>query len=148
VPYTRGRHAYLLLDEFKGHTCGETLNLLSDYNITVDFIPGGYTSVLQSLDVGINKPFKSHVRELWNRWAIEAYHNIPGHGRPPKPSREELSKFIVGAWERITPEIIKNTFKQIGYTNTEQITNEPTPNEGVIDESQDEVVEALDILRL
>ena len=90
IPYTGGRHTYLLLDEFKGHACAETLNLLSDYNITVDFFPGGYTSVLQPLDVGINRPFKHNIWQLWNNWAMEKCRNTPANGRPPKLFRDDL----------------------------------------------------------
>ena len=31
-------------------------------------IPGGLTSVLQPLDVCLNKPFKDHQRKMWVEW--------------------------------------------------------------------------------
>ena len=33
-------------------------------------IPGGCTSVLQPLDVCLNKPFKVHMRQKWNEWMV------------------------------------------------------------------------------
>ena len=33
-------------------------------------IPGGCTSVLQPLDVCLNKPFKVHMRQKWSEWIV------------------------------------------------------------------------------
>ena len=40
------------------------------------FIPGGLTSVLQPLDVCLNKPFKDRVRKMWSEWGI--YRQVMG----------------------------------------------------------------------
>lgn len=44
-------------------------------NTTFVVIPGGCTSVVQPLDVSLNKPFKGHVRSEWlafmERWVLE-----------------------------------------------------------------------------
>ena len=45
-------------------------NLLSQRGTWQAVIPGGCTSMLQLLDVSLNKPFKSHVRKYWKEWMI------------------------------------------------------------------------------
>jgi DDE superfamily endonuclease len=42
----------------------------ADCNTEVDLIPGGYTSKLQPMDAGLNKPFKGHVIDNFTDWLI------------------------------------------------------------------------------
>ena len=44
---------------------------LAECNTVVDFIPPGYTSKLQILDIGINKPFKNHLRNAYEEFMME-----------------------------------------------------------------------------
>ena len=57
-----GSLQYLLLDHFKVHLMQSTVSAIQDTSTRVDFIPAGYTNVLQVLDVGVNKDFKVHLR--------------------------------------------------------------------------------------
>ena len=41
------------------------LNMLKSLNTESIVIPGGMTSMLQSLDVAIDKPFKDRTRKKW-----------------------------------------------------------------------------------
>ena len=38
--------------------------------VEVVHIPGGFISLCQPVDVGFNKPFKDHVRQLWTEWMV------------------------------------------------------------------------------
>ena len=38
---------------------------------TVIVIPGGCNSVLQPLDVSINRPFKDHIRKCWQQYMVK-----------------------------------------------------------------------------
>lgn len=40
-------------------------------NTTVLVIPGGRTSILQPLDININKPVKGHLRTSWVQYMLE-----------------------------------------------------------------------------
>lgn len=78
----------------------------------VNIITGGYTCVLQPLDVGVNKPFKHHIKDFYNEWAIE---NLSNSDKVPVPDRALVLKWISDAWNKITPDTIVKTFKKIGY---------------------------------
>jgi putative cell wall-binding protein len=47
----------IALDAFKGHLTDAVKNQLLKMNTEFVVIPGGMTSVLQPMDVSINKPF-------------------------------------------------------------------------------------------
>jgi hypothetical protein len=54
---------YLLLDQFSVHMQYNNTFTLQQIGIEVDFIPAGYTPVLQVLDKGVHKPFIHDLRE-------------------------------------------------------------------------------------
>ena len=62
-PYVQGKPALLALDTFSAH--------LTDKGTKLLVIPGGCTSVLQPLDISINKPFKGYVRQLWCQYMVD-----------------------------------------------------------------------------
>ena len=43
---------------------------IEDCGSAIDFIPAGYTSKLQTMDVGLNKPFKDYLREKYEEWMV------------------------------------------------------------------------------
>jgi DDE superfamily endonuclease len=80
---------------------------LKDCRTAVNFIVNGYTTKLQVLDVGINKPFKGYVRECYKQFMVEN-----AHGQ--KTTRCDVAKWIATAWDKIKHESIINTWKSIG----------------------------------
>jgi hypothetical protein len=54
---------YLLLDQFSVHMHHNNTFALQQIGIEVNFIPAGYTPVLQVLDKGVHKPFKQYLKE-------------------------------------------------------------------------------------
>jgi len=54
---------YLLLDQFSVHMQHINTFALQQIGIEVNFIPAGYTPVLQVLDKGVHKPFKQYLKE-------------------------------------------------------------------------------------
>jgi len=56
------RPTLLVLDLFRAHKTEEVLDTFSANDIVVSMIPGGCTSLVQPLDVSINRPFKDILR--------------------------------------------------------------------------------------
>ena len=50
-----------MFDSFKAHKTEQVKRLLKSENTDLSVIPGWLTSVLQSLDVCLNKPFKDRL---------------------------------------------------------------------------------------
>jgi len=73
IPNIKKDTSYLLVwDSFSCHKDQEIIKLLLDEHDTqVEIIPGGCTSVLQPLDVGINKPFKDGIRKLFQSKVLD-----------------------------------------------------------------------------
>lgn len=56
VPYLAGKKAIVVLDSFKAHFTEDVLETFKNNNIEPLLIPGGYTSLVQPLDISYNKP--------------------------------------------------------------------------------------------
>jgi hypothetical protein len=104
----------LLWDEFKGHMVKSVLTLLSKSNTIVEFIPPGYTSKLQVMDVGLNRPFKTAMGNCYHNFVRdEKMANEPGTAI--KPKRSDVARWISEAWySGITDSTITNTWRHIG----------------------------------
>ena len=61
----------LILDAFRCLKSDRTKATLRRENIDVAMIPGGMMSLLQPLDVSINKPFKDRLRQRWADWMMQ-----------------------------------------------------------------------------
>ena len=59
------KRTLLVLDHASMHDNFEILKFLFDKNINYVFIPKGLTSILQPLDISINRPFKDTVRHQY-----------------------------------------------------------------------------------
>ena len=78
-------------------------------------IPGGLTKFLQSLDISVNKSFKSHLRKSWENWMEnEEMISLTKGGNRRKATFSTVTEWIVSAWRDVTPETIKNGFKKAG----------------------------------
>jgi DDE superfamily endonuclease len=67
--------AYQLLDEFPVHLTSKVGTVFVELNTEIEVIPGGYTSKLQVLDVGINKPLKTYCWYPFNTWMDSCTNN-------------------------------------------------------------------------
>ena len=62
------KKSILVLDSFSAHLTDAIKVQLKQENTDMAVIPGGLTSMVQPLDVCLNKPFKDRLREKWNNW--------------------------------------------------------------------------------
>ena len=52
----------LLLDSYHYCVMASVVNEIQDLGVEVEHIPGGCTYLCQPVDIGINKPYKKHMR--------------------------------------------------------------------------------------
>ncbi|KAG7358050.1 DDE superfamily endonuclease [Nitzschia inconspicua] len=71
---------------------------LDSIGVQLKLIPKGCTSVVQPIDVGVNKPFKDRIKYLWWAWMIGFGED---GGNIPTPSREDVQHWVVEAWNSI-----------------------------------------------
>ena len=63
-------HNLLVWNMFWSHIMANSKTCLVRNNTNIAIMPGGLTSVLQLLDISLNKPFKNNVRAQWNEWMM------------------------------------------------------------------------------
>jgi DDE superfamily endonuclease len=56
------QQTYLILDKCRTHLTLWVRNAFAACKTEIELIPGGYTSKVQPMDVGSNKPFKNNIR--------------------------------------------------------------------------------------
>jgi hypothetical protein len=61
----------LILDVYRVHQMGLVVNWIQAMGIEVVHIRAGCTYLCQPIDVGINKPIKSCLRQKWDDWMTE-----------------------------------------------------------------------------
>ena len=113
-----GRRSLLVYDAFEAHVTDPVKAAFKRENTDLAVIPGGLTSLLQLLDVSLNKPFKDRVRKKWMQWMADGIHEFTATGRQKKPSEELICSWISEAWNDIPAEMIAATFLKCGITNS------------------------------
>jgi len=82
APYLQGKHGILIIDSYEGHKSEEVRVFVNTYyaNIHCIVIPGGYTDILQPLDLGVNSVFKGYCKqeslEFTNKQIMKYQENV------------------------------------------------------------------------
>lgn len=78
----------LLMDQAASHKVDELSNLP---NTEALLIPAGCTPLVQPLDVTLNKPFKTRMREQWKKWITlpEGEQNFTKKGKRQRVSAKQ-----------------------------------------------------------
>ena len=103
----------LLLDSYHCHVMASVVNEIQDLGVEVEHIPGGCTYLCQPVDIGINKPYKKHMRRQWELWMISEG-TVEGTTSPP--SHEQIVNWAKYANETMSEVNIRNAWKHGQYS--------------------------------
>ena len=90
------RTSLLILDNFSAHIDKGVRNTFkTEHTTTTAVIPGGLTKKLQPLDISVNRSFKNHVREEWEKWMSEGIHTFTETGKMRRATHAEVCNWVV-----------------------------------------------------
>jgi DDE superfamily endonuclease len=95
---------YLLLDNCPAHCTFKVKDAFSRCRTEIDYVPRGYTSRLQVMDVGVNKPFKHYARNKFDDWMVENDNK--------KPTRQDVSWWVAAAWDDIKDDTFAQSWRR------------------------------------
>lgn len=102
--------SHLIMDDYTTHKTQAVLKRIRDAGCVVSILPGGSTSKLQVLDVGVNKPFKDKLKKRWTQFMCEENED---NGRDI--ARDMLGNWVRQSWDLIEEVTIQATFRKIGF---------------------------------
>ena len=104
-------------DSFNAHRTKSVKQYLEKLRTDIAMIPGGCTSLPQAPDVCWIKNFKAAYCELYEDWLrTDGIHDKTAAGNPRPPSKLQLCKWVVTAWDSIERSLIVNSFNVCGLT--------------------------------
>jgi hypothetical protein len=111
------RRSMLVWDMFRAHITESVKKTIKDLKSDTAVIPGGLTSVLQPLDVCLNKPFKDRLRKKWIEWMTSSSATLTKGGNLMKPDIIAVVAWIKEAWDSIPIEMVIKSFLKCGISN-------------------------------
>ena len=85
-----GRRRLLVWDSCTVHLTDRVKSSLRQRKIDTVVIPGGMISLLQPLDIAVNRPFKHNTRNIWNEWMMNAQKDYNKAGKIKVPTRQQV----------------------------------------------------------
>ena len=107
----------LVWDQFRAHLTEPVKKKLDKLKTQQAVIPGGLTSVLQPLDVCLNKPFKDHVRKNWISWMGSDQVERTAGGNLKKPGLSTVVTWVKEAWDSLPDSMVSRSFLKTGISN-------------------------------
>ena len=84
---------------FNSYLCEKIKAVIKRCNTDIAVIPGGLTSVIQPLDICLNKSFKDKFHQCWNEWMVCGNQSFTAAGNTRTASRVTVCEWIVKSWE-------------------------------------------------
>lgn len=106
-----------MLDRFRGYLEQCVCRILQELRSENAIIPGGFTSLLQPLDVCVNKTFKDKVRCLCMDWMGQGGHTLMPTGKVKRLSVELVCSWVLYAWRSLPSRLIATSFKKTSIAN-------------------------------
>ena len=103
-PYTRGEPAALLLDRYPSHWRPEVQAKAAAMQLRLIQVPGGCTSTLQPLDVGVNGPMLKARQRIWLQERIRR----PGVGDTYQAAVERTQQ----AYDAMSKALVRGAFRK------------------------------------
>ena len=107
----------MVWDMFSAHLKDSIKSAVVGKNSEMCIIPGGLTSLLQPLDVCLNKPFKDRVRQMWSDWICSDAVKTTKSGLPQRPDLTLVCRWVKDAWDAMPREMIQKSFLKCGISN-------------------------------
>ena len=89
------KKSLLVWDQFSAHKTDKVKARLKLLKTTQAVIPGGLTSMLQPLDVVLNKPFKDRMRQKWMAWMCTDDKELTKGGNLKRPRLSMVRRIII-----------------------------------------------------
>ena len=107
------KNAFLCINKASSHSSDDSLEILYNMNINYLLIPSDMTSILQPMDLSVNKVFKDNIRYSFEKdWLL--YDNIMPKNKL-EISRLNIINYVNNIWNNINPinkNIIINGFEK------------------------------------
>ena len=116
------------MDTVGVHEVEKCMEKISAENTIIHWIDAGYTWKLQTLDVGINRPFKDRMRKEYNKFMFQQV-NVPVEERR-KIQRIDIAKWVSEVWNSpgIKSLSIMKTWAHIGIKSMIKTLDTRTPS--------------------
>lgn len=95
----------------------DLISYLDKLRLTYIYIPSGYTSTLQPLDVVTNKPFKGRMRASYLAWLEAQVANSSSVRQISPPSEENIMDWVQRAIISLTHAMVTESFYITGLTS-------------------------------
>lgn len=135
----------LVWDSFKAHLTEDVKKKCGQLRTSMAVIPGGLTSLMQPLDVSLNKPFKDRLRAKWMQWMTEENKPVTKGGNTKKVDIVTIAEWVKDAWSEIPSEKIIHSFKKCCISNAMDGTEDDLAYEENCDDEENNVMEDDDV---